>query len=484
VTSNRWAAPAYWLVVVMLFAAQAGYTLSGLERLGYEELAEGIRNPFWLEHRLVYDGVSSNVGWYGLLLLVYKVAGFSAYTAKFVRLAFHLLFLASSALLLKRWLGLPRAFLPLLAVGLSPTALYFNNLETSYGTDIQLSAAVLFLIASLAERPPEGPRRRALLAAAAGALTMVACLMFPSFLVYVPLLLVAFVWMAQRADAQRRLGKDVTWLTAGFCAPFAVAVLFVRNRSVLLFDAAAGGAGVFRGGGGALTTDPVDITRSIGAVFHDLFVRGNSYYFSLQHTEFSGLLGVMAAWGMLAGALVVAWNWKASRVPLALAGTLCLLSICVPALSRHLPGLRRSTGVIAGVYVILACMWAAPVPAGLRALAVWAGKIACLLLLVHHLIVYVPNARDLQASAQQVHDPWFHRFGSPSESIAAWAHDVVLRGKPLTCESSPDNCRFAEIYAAVSGYLKWNGLGEPPVTGVDPKSSAVIPLDIHRSRQP
>jgi hypothetical protein len=343
----------------------------------------------------------------------------------------------------------------------------------------------LFLIGCLAERPPEKGRvRRALLGAAAGALAMVACLMFPTFLVYLPLLLIVYLWIARRSDSQRRVANDVTWMTAGFCAPLAVAVLFVRNRGALLFDAASGGAGVFRGGGGALTSDPVDIARAIGAVFHDLFVRGNSYYFSLPHAEFSGLPGVVAAWGILAGALVVAWNWKPSRVPLALAGALCLVSIAVPALSRHLPGLRRSTGFIAGVYVILAVVWAAPVPAGLRALAVWTGKIACLLLLVHHLLVFMPNARFLQASALQVDDPWFHRFGSPSESIRTWARDFVLQGKPLTCQSQPENCRFAEIYAAVSGYLRWNGLGERPVTIVDPKSSVVITLDIERSRQP
>ena len=93
-------------------------------------------------------------GWYGLLLVVYKVAGFSAYTAKLVRLALHALFLACSAYLLKRWLGLPRAFLPLLADRLSPTPLYFDNLERPNGTDIQLSAVVVLLIASIGEHPP------------------------------------------------------------------------------------------------------------------------------------------------------------------------------------------------------------------------------------------------------------------------------------------------------------------------------------------
>src|SRR4029079_6953107 len=101
---------------MVLVAAQGAYTMAGLDRLWYEELAEGIRNPFWLDHRLVYDGVSSNVGWDGLLLLVSKVARVCAYIAKFVRLALHVVFLAGSAVLLDRWLGRPRAFLPLLAV--------------------------------------------------------------------------------------------------------------------------------------------------------------------------------------------------------------------------------------------------------------------------------------------------------------------------------------------------------------------------------
>ena len=152
--SNARAEAAYWLLVAILFMAQAAYTMGGLERLWYEELAEGIRNPFWLDRRLVYDGVSSNVGWYGLILLVYKVFGFSTYAAKYVRLALHVPFLVCSALLLKRWIGLRRAWAPLLAVGLSPTLLYFNNLGTSYGTDVELFPVVLFL------RCPEGGRDR------------------------------------------------------------------------------------------------------------------------------------------------------------------------------------------------------------------------------------------------------------------------------------------------------------------------------------
>ena len=151
-SSNRWAGAAYWILVALLFAAQAAYTIGGLERLGYEELAEGIRNPFWLDHRLVYDGVSSNVAWYGLVLLVDKAFGFSPYAAKYVRLALYVPFLLCSALLLKRWIGVRRAWAPLLALGLSPTLLYFNSLGTAYGTDVELFPVVLFLILHAANR--------------------------------------------------------------------------------------------------------------------------------------------------------------------------------------------------------------------------------------------------------------------------------------------------------------------------------------------
>jgi hypothetical protein len=208
-----------------------------------------------------------------------------------------------------------------------------------------------------------------------------------------------------------------------------------------------------------------------------LFVRGSTYDFELPHVEFSGLLGVAAAWGVLIGALVVGWNWKAARVPLVLAAALCTISIVVPLLSQHLPGLRRSTGFIAGTYVVLAYVWAAPIPGGLRAAAVWLGKLACVLLVVHHLIVFAPNMRFVHDGVQMIHDPWFNRFGAPMESIRVWTHDWVMQGRPLTCPS-PGPCRYSEIYAALAGHMKWNGLGARPIVAVDPRTGAITTLDI------
>jgi len=141
--SNARAHAAYWVLVPVLFAAQAMVTWAGLEGLRYEELAEFIRNPFWFDHRLVYDGASANVAWYALLVVTYKVFGFSPYASKYLRLALHVPFLVCTALLLKEWIGVRRGWLPLVAVGLSPTALYFNSF---HGIDLQLFPVVIWLV--------------------------------------------------------------------------------------------------------------------------------------------------------------------------------------------------------------------------------------------------------------------------------------------------------------------------------------------------
>jgi len=76
----------FWGVLAIVIIAQIIFTLNSTDQIRYEELAESVRNVFWLQNHTLYDGVSSNIGWYGSLLIVYKLFGFSLNTAKFVRL--------------------------------------------------------------------------------------------------------------------------------------------------------------------------------------------------------------------------------------------------------------------------------------------------------------------------------------------------------------------------------------------------------------
>src|SRR5437016_8314247 len=107
----------YWSVPVLLTGVLWVVSSASMHQIRYEELAESIRNPFWLDHRFVYDGISSHVGWYGTLLVFYRLFGFAVFTAKFVRLGFHLIGLYCIAALLRRGLGALSALVPLILIG-------------------------------------------------------------------------------------------------------------------------------------------------------------------------------------------------------------------------------------------------------------------------------------------------------------------------------------------------------------------------------
>jgi len=73
------------LVVVAGIAAQLVITAAAWERLTYEELAESIRNPWWIAQGEIYDGISSNVVFYKLNDLYYAARGFHMFAAKELR---------------------------------------------------------------------------------------------------------------------------------------------------------------------------------------------------------------------------------------------------------------------------------------------------------------------------------------------------------------------------------------------------------------
>src|SRR3989344_5622438 len=103
----------YLLIPLSLFILQAILTFNSFGQIRYEELAESVRNPFWLSGRSIYDGVSSNVGWYGTNLIIYNIFGFDLHSAKYFRLFLSLVSLFCLGNILKRYLGKKMAILPL-----------------------------------------------------------------------------------------------------------------------------------------------------------------------------------------------------------------------------------------------------------------------------------------------------------------------------------------------------------------------------------
>jgi len=146
---NKLIAILYFSIPFVLFLFQYTLTSSSVNQIRYEEIAESIRNVFWFNKGLIYDGVSSNVGWYAILSGVYYFFGFSLFTAKFFRLFLYLFSILSLAILLKKYSSYKKAFLPLITIGLSPTFLYLNTLQAQFGFDLQVLPIITLLIDSI-----------------------------------------------------------------------------------------------------------------------------------------------------------------------------------------------------------------------------------------------------------------------------------------------------------------------------------------------
>ena len=252
------------------------------------------------------------------------------------------------------------------------------------------------------------------------------------------------VWL-NRSRLPTRLG----WTALGFAAPLVMALVYLRNAGVFLADP-LDGAGVFRGGGSALTFDPPLMAQTVARLLGDLVFCGTTYYFAIPRAEFSGVVGLAAAAGLILGGVAIASKRTPVRHPLALAALLCAASIAAVAVTLKLPGLRRGTGFVSGFYVAVACAWVAPIlSGGVNRLVGVMTKLACLLLVLHHVVVYRVNYRYVKSETAAMHDPWLSRAGPPDRSIAMWAREWTLNGRPLDCRTL-GGCRYTEIYSAVA----------------------------------
>ena len=196
----------FWAIPLLLCLLQAGQIYAAWDRLFYEEIAESIRNVYWLEQKEIYDGVSSNIGWYGLLLFVYKTFGFSLHIAKIARLALYTLAIFSMAWTLKQCLGPKKSILPLLTLGLSPTWLYFNTYQTTYGLDITYLALLSSLLYMLRTR--NNAKINTAIIFGLGLTSSIAASTYPTFLLYLPFILLIILWPKSEQKKSWKRGKN------------------------------------------------------------------------------------------------------------------------------------------------------------------------------------------------------------------------------------------------------------------------------------
>lgn len=476
--------------MLLLFAVQALHTQAFLPRLGLEDAAESLRSPYWLaERRTVYNGIASNVGYYSLLAVAYKLFGFSLYLAKWLRLALHLFSLLALAEIFRRALGAKYALVPLLVAGLSPTWLYLNTSQAQIGIDLQLLPILLLGLLSL----PLHKKASAL----AGILFLSmgfiwAALIYPTVLFYAPTLALAALWKWRSTEPGPAPHPALALLAAflGLCLPVAAFLLYVKDPQLLIYDPVHK-AGLFRGGGGGLTFSPAIIGANALRVFHDLFHGSGSYIFDIPYVEFYGWAGQLSASATAAGLSLLAWTLFKNQhlIPgrdrqiLAWLAFSLLFLFLFPQLVKLHPGLRRTTGALFAYYGIVAFVWHAAqrwpaevFPKFFKA-ALTAG--VCLHLFAHALTIE-KNLREGRASAAANNLSWFQLKGDPVASLN-YLDSYTRSGEALFCgRFRPTLCRYAEIYGTIQANRRWNGRDETPLLGWDPELEKNRTVEIAR----
>jgi hypothetical protein len=472
---SRPAAPSlFWLLPLALTAAQWWMSDVSRHQIRYEELAESLRSVFWFDHRLVYDGVYTNVGWYAPLLVVYKLFGYSLFGAKYVKLAVHALALLAAAAVLVRYMPWRVAIVPLAVIGLSPTLLYFDAMQTSFGLDLSYFAICLWLL--LGVSPHAWSARDAVRAFLCGLVAMIAAMSYPVFLMYLPSLLLVGIWHIRASRLRYALVA-----AAGFALPLVAVCLWLKSPGQLYFDPETQ-AGLFRGGG-KFGFDPVLASESIRAVLADLFVRGRSYYFEVTQPD---LAGPAAAGAIVVVAATTAFLILTRRIDRLIALAIVLLvaaSFIVPALSTEgPPGIRRATGLVAAWFVVFAMTWRFHTVTGpSRAWLRYAALAACVMFPISHAVKLPSLVRDLETPSTYRNADWFAAAGSPEASLEMLVKSVET-GEPISCPRDTDGrvlpCRYQEVYPAITGYRAWNGLPPFPVRAMDWRTGREITLDI------
>ncbi len=219
----------YWLFVLLIFLGQLFFTLNSTNKILLEELSESVRNVYWLQNRAIYDGVSSNVGWYGTLLIIYNIFGFFLFEAKFFRLIIHLISLICLAKLLKKYMGEKKACLVLVTIALSPTLLYFNTLQTSFGIDLQYFPICLYLLLSLNFSKPIITMLKQFIL---WSLAMIASMSYPTFLAYLPILFIIYIVVLHKSKkilTRRLIFKNILISLISFCLPIIIVFSYFKD---------------------------------------------------------------------------------------------------------------------------------------------------------------------------------------------------------------------------------------------------------------
>lgn len=474
----------YLAAILIIICFQLVFTFNSMSQIRYEELAESVRNVFWLENKTIYDGVSSNVGWYGTLLLLYHTFGFSLYLAKFYRLLLFIISIVCLALILKKYLGVAKSIPAVLAIGLSPTLLFFNTLQTSYGLDVQYLLITIFLLSLLNFKKQVSA---IFLQLGLGMLTMIALMSYPTFLFYLPSLGIYYIYLlAKSVDNTKKVvffSKNLLISLTAFVMPLLIALIYVKDRSLLLYDPIAD-SGIFRGAGTFKLNFDL-FSQNVSHLLSDLFITPNSYYFDTGSTDFSQFYPIIGVFILLVLGVWLMFREKKYRFFLGLIwlvffSTLIFANLALDPSTR--PGIRRNSGLLISIYGLYVFALFYITQGKWRKSTSKLVIIGLLMLIpVHHLLSYLNDLSQLSYPSIYSYGYIFTVLERPDKSLQIYIDQASKENLKLACKDEVGNlvtCRYSESYAAVAGACKWNKLSCQPVLGYDSKTKQYIPLSI------
>lgn len=470
---NLW----YLLFILLIFTGQLIFTLNSTHKIRLEEIAESVRNVWWLQNRTIYDGISSNVGWYGTLLFIYNIFGFYLFEAKIYRLFIHLISLICIGKLLKKYLGEKKALLPLLAYGLSPTLLYFNSLQTSFGIDLQYFPICLYLLLTLDFSQPLSSCLKQFFV---WFLVMVGAMSYPTFLAYLPVLglIYLIVLLKNKKLPLNFFINNILFSVLAFCLPMILIFTYLKEPQLLIYDQHVK-SGIFRGGGGGgqipknLSSLRANVIGGSKQVYRDLFIIPNSFYFEFDivRAEFSHRLLGPAVLVILLISIWLGIKIKKASLPVGLSLLLIVTSLVVGNFSGSLPGIRRSAGVLAGFYCLYAVVWKYTSRKYLnKGIIVTISALSLLLISLHHLKVYPNNLAALLLSSPHAADGCYNLIPSnPVKSLNYFIAKVKNGDKINNFDYGQKDyvCRLHSLYAGAAGSCFWNHLDCPPLQAYD-----------------
>lgn len=464
----------YWLLPILILTAQTIYTFSSFNQIRIEEINDSIRNVYWMQYQELFTVKPKNVGWYAPLLVIYNIFGFNLFTAKIFKLFLELISLYALAAVLKNFLGIKKAWLPLFTLGISPTFIYYNLLQTPCGIDLLYFPIILYLLTTLNIKRRFGFFLKQILL---WIIICIAIMSYPTFLFYIPSLIIFYIFTLFRQTKDKRMRiKSILISIVSIVTPWFLIFLYLKQKQLLL-------------NGEGLISGTANLKFGVEIFFEhfyflldNLFNRSTGYYIEVKHVEFSHYLPILS----LIFIFIITFKLLRSgkyRFPILLALLVLAINLFIGNMTSDIEvGLRRFTGVIAVIYFFFTLTWNYVLNLKRTQIAKLLGIVILLILPFHHVLVFYPNLDFLNSHRKFAEKYWFVQDETPVKSLDKYVEEIQEQDINVTCldtNGKPTYCRYDLIFSSLEGYCVWNKLNCRKMHAIDPKTLELRQFSIH-----